>query len=100
MSGKVPPSQVAQARALYREFSGHDGDETEIIDVDDMPRAVLVIGSLEGVIYSTVRDGVAEKYVHRFRAKSRPMLCASPDGERLFIVGGDFEFTERGIVDK
>lgn len=100
MSGKVPPSQVAKAGRLYREFSGHEPDETELIDVPDMPRAVLVIGELEGVIYSTVRDDTAERYIHKFRKSSRAMLCASPDGEQLFIVGGRFEFTDRGIVDK
>ena len=100
MSGKVPPSQVAKAGQLYREFSGHEPDESELIEVPDMPRAVLVIGELEGVIYSTVRDDTAERYIHKFHKSSRPMLCASPDGEQLFIVGGRFEFTDRGIVDK
>ena len=100
MSGKVPPSQVSRAGRLYREFSGHEPDETEIVEIPDMPKAVLVIGELEGVIYSTVRDDEHERYIHKFRAKSRPLLCASPDGDRLFIVGGAFEFTDRGIVDK
>ena len=100
MSGKVPPSQVAKAGRLYREFSGHEPDESELIEIPDMPRAVLVIGELEGVIYSTVRDDTAERYIHKFRKSSRAMLCASPDGEQLFIVGGRFEFTDRGIVDK
>lgn len=103
MSGKVPQlkqTQIRKARALYKDFSGHDGDEVETITIPDMPKAVLVVGELEAVIYSTVRDDTAERYIHKFRAKSRPMLCASPDGERLFIVGGNFEFTDRGIVDK
>lgn len=100
MSGKVPPSQVSRAGALYREFSGHEPDETEVIEIPDMPRAVLVIGELEAVIYSTVRDDTAERYIHKFRKQSRAMLCASPDGRQLFIVGGNFEFTDRGIVDK
>lgn len=100
MSGKVPPSQLARAGKLYKEFSGHEPDETETINVPDMPRALLVIGQLEGVIYSTVRDDEAERYIHEFRHKSRPLLCASPDGDQLYIVGGAYEFTERGIVDK
>ncbi len=100
MSGKVPPSQVSRAGRLYREFSGHEPDETETVEIPDMPAAVLVIGELEGVIYSTVRDNTAERYIHKFRKSSRPMLCASPDGEQLFIIAGRFEFTDRGIVDK
>lgn len=103
MSGKVPRSrrtEVDKAGRLYREFSGHDPDEVQTVEIPDMPSAVLVIGQLEGVIYSTVRDGQSERYIHKFRQRSRPMLCASPDGEQLFIVGGTFEFTDRGIVDK
>lgn len=100
MSGKVPPSQISRAGRLYREFSGHEPDETETVTVPEIPRAVMVIGELEGVIYSTVRDDEHERYIHKFRAKSRPLLCVSPDGDQLYIVGGLYEFTDRGIVDK
>jgi len=103
MSGKVPQlkaTQIRKAQALYKDFSGHEGNEYEMIEAPKLPAAVLVIGELEGVIYSTVRDDTPERYIHKFKAKSRPMLCASPDGDQLFIIGGNFEFTDRGIVDK
>jgi hypothetical protein len=51
-------------------------------------------------MYSTVRDGRHENYVHRFGAKSRPLLAASSDGTQLYLLGGAYNFTERGIVDK
>lgn len=60
----------------------------------------LVVGELDGVLYSTTRDGKREKYIHRFRRKSRPLLAASHDGKTLRIVGGRFEFTEAGIEDR
>lgn len=60
----------------------------------------LVIGELDGVLYNTVRDGVPEKYVHRFRKSSRPLLAASADGTQLEIVGGRFQMTEAGIEDR
>lgn len=103
MSGKVPQlkqTQIRKAKALYKDFSGHEGDEVEYIEAPKLPAAVLVVGELEGVIYSTVRDDQHERYIHKFKASSRPLLCASPDGDQLFIIGGDFEFTDRGIVDK
>ena len=103
MSGKVPQlkqTQIRRAAQRYKDFSGHDGDEVETVSVPDMPKAVLVIGELEGVIYSTVRDDEHERYIHKFKQSARPLLCASPDGDQLFIVGGAFEFTDRGIVDK
>lgn len=100
MSGKVPPSDIAKARRLYSDFSGHDGDEVAFVKTPDAPRVLAVIGELEAVIYSTVRDDNAERYIHKFRQKSRALLCVSPDGGQLYIVGGNYEFTERGIVDK
>lgn len=103
MSGKVPQlkqTQIRKAAQLYKDFSGHEGDEVEYIEAPKLPAAVLVVGELEAVIYSTVRDDTAERYIHKFKKTSRALLCASPDGDQLFIIGGNFEFTDRGIVDK
>jgi hypothetical protein len=84
---------------LLEDFSGHA--PTEVLKVREANSNVgLVIGELDGVLYSTIRDGQAEKYIHRFRAKSRPLLAASSDGKNLRIVGGQFEFTEAGIEDR
>jgi hypothetical protein len=55
---------------------------------------------LDFVGYTTVRDGKRERYIHRFRKKSRPLLAASSDGTSLQILGGEFEFTEAGIEDR
>ncbi len=60
----------------------------------------LLIGDLDGVLYTTVRDGLKESYVHKFRKKSRPQLASSFDGKQLYILGGGYAFTDRGIVDK
>lgn len=64
------------------------------------PRAALEVGSLDGVLYTTVRDGKVESYIHKFRKKSRPILAAGSDGRSLHVVGDKFEFTDRGIVDR
>lgn len=57
------------------------------------------MGRLDGVLYTTVRDGKTEKYIHEFSEKAAPILAASADGDELRIVGGQFEVTERGIED-
>ena len=103
MSGKVPLSrntQLRRAAALYEDFSGHDADEIERVKKPDIPDVLTVIGSLEGVIYTTTRDGKPEKYIHRFKRGSQGLLCVGPDGDQLFIIGGKYLFTDRGIVDK
>jgi hypothetical protein len=90
---------LAQAERKLQDFSGHKA--TEVLRVKEKnAKTGLVIGDLDGVLYTTTRDGNVEKYIHRFRRKSRPLLAASSDGKTLKIVGGRFEFTEAGIVDR
>jgi hypothetical protein len=60
----------------------------------------LAIGEVLGIIYRTKRDGVMENYIHRFAKVSRPLLASTHDGKQLLLIGGSYNFTERGIVDK
>lgn len=113
MSGGVPPSSRARGRVrrnpratelqraveLYESFSGN---EVEVIGKAWIPPTTavgVVIGTLDGVLYTTNRDGVTEKYIHQFKARDKPALVVSPDGSQMWIVGGNYDFTERGIVD-
>lgn len=111
MSGQVPPSsragkrrrviatEIDRAADLVERFKGHDAETLGVFDVPDIPSTVAVIGECDGVLYTTVRDGRTEKYIHKFRAKDKPLLCVSPDGSQMLFVGGRYVFTERGIVD-
>jgi len=63
------------------------------------PRAQLApLGELRGVIYRASRaPGEAPKnYVHFFHHRL-PVLAADPTGKRLYIVGGQYRVTKRGI---
>jgi hypothetical protein len=97
---KAPPCQISKANRLYHDFTGHEPENLGVIDVPDAPKVGVVIGDVEGIIYNTVRDGVFERYIHKFAAKSRPLFVVTPDGKQLLLVGGKFTFTERGIVDE
>lgn len=99
----VPPSKVVQARNaadLYTRFTGHDALEEVHIDKPELPDVMLVVGDIDGIMYTTVRDGVVEKYVHQFKKKARPLFCVSHDGKQIHLIGGEYDFTERGIVDR
>lgn len=85
--------------ALYEDFTGHDAEEMGMFDLGPIPKVAVVVGELEAVIYNTVRDGKHERYIHKFKARARPMFAVSPDGRQLLLLGGDYDFTERGIVD-
>ena len=90
---------LRQASKLLKDFSGHA--PVEILRIpSSKKRTGLVVGETDGILYTTVRDGRTEKYIHEFRKKSRPLLIASSDGTELGIVGGQFQFTEAGIEDR
>lgn len=110
MSGGVPPSSRAgisrrimseadRAADLIERFKGHDAEILGRIELPPIPPALAVIGECDGLLYTTVRDGQTEKYIHEFRARDKPLFAVSPDGLQIYIVGGRYLFTERGIVD-
>lgn len=94
----MPPSSVKQAQDLFRDFSGHEPLHVDRLNID-WPKTGLTIGHCDGVMYETVRDGAIEHYIHKFKKSARPLLVASHDGATLALIGGNFTFTERGIVD-
>lgn len=95
-----PESPEAQKAAdLYERFSGQEAEFVGRVEMPKLPKFGVCIGELDGVLYTTVRDGVTEKYIHKFKAIDKPLFVVSPDGKQLFLIGGGYDFTERGIVD-
>lgn len=97
----VGPTQreIDSAHNLFKDFSGDHPDRLQNVRLP-VPKTGLVIGELDGVLYTAIRDGKSEAYQHDFKKGSRPLLASSHDGESLHILGGEYEFTERGIEDK
>ncbi len=114
MSGKVPPSSragksmirpatrndIARAADLYERFTGHEAETIGKIRVPKMPAVGVAVGEIDFVGYTTVRDGKTEAYIHKFHKRDKPLFVVSPDGKSLHLIGGNYTFTERGIVDK
>jgi hypothetical protein len=92
--------EVDSAAQLYERFSGHEPESLGKVSIPKTPKVMLLVGTCDGILYTTVRDGVTEKYIHQFKKSAKPAFCVSHDGKQLFLVGGDFDFTERGIVDR
>lgn len=90
---------VGRAALLYERFTGHDAVPIGKVRVPDLPQVATVIGECDGVLYTTVRDGVTERYKHEFRQADKPLLAVTPDGRQLLLIGGEYDFTELGIVD-
>ena len=115
-SGGVPPSSragqrgsgmesersrdIRRAANLFERFTGHEATVGDRVKVPAWPKVGVAIGVMDGVLYTTTRDGRVEKYIHKFHERDKPEFVVSPDGRGLFMVGGRYDFTERGIVDK
>lgn len=89
---------VERAAQLFREFREAEPGRIKHTDIRT-PAAAIQVGELDGVMYRTTHGGKREKYLHTFRKNARPQMLASHDGKQLLIVGGNFTFTRRGIVD-
>jgi hypothetical protein len=62
-----------------------------------MPKALTQLGRLRAVIYRSDRrqQGRPRTFIHFF--DTPPRLTCSPDGRRLYLVGGRYRVTSRGI---
>lgn len=92
--------QLRQAIKLSEDFSGHEAVPAGRVKAPNPPRVAIVVGYCDGLMYSAIRDGKMGRYVHTFAKVDRPQFLVSPDGLQLMLYGGNYDFTERGIVDR
>lgn len=64
-----------------------------------MPNLLVHVGELRGLIYRSDRGqrGCPRQFVHFL--KSPAQLACDPTGRQLYIVGGNYRVTPRGIED-
>lgn len=89
---------VKKAKKLYEDFREVSVKRARKIRIK-YPKAVAVMGYCEAILYSTTHKGVAKLYKHKFAKGSRALLCAGPGKSQLYLIGGRFHVTDRGIVD-
>lgn len=101
MNRKIQRHQrkVNAAAKLYVNFRGEEPEFVQAVDFEVAP-VMLLIGELDGVLYTTRRDGKQESYIHKFAKNSRPLLASSHDGSQIYILGGEYEFSDAGIIDR
>jgi hypothetical protein len=61
------------------------------------PPVVVTLGELVGVIYRSDKwnPGLPQTYIHFM--EDRPQLASNVEGSQLYIVGGSYRITARGI---
>ena len=93
-------SQIIDAVNRFQKFTGMDVEFVDTVEIPPLDDVMLTIGKCTGIMYETVRDGVQEKYLHQFKKSAQPLFCVSSDGLQIYLIGGSYIFTDRGIEDK
>ena len=92
-------AELERARRAFERFTGHSADFVEEYMLPDAGGAAWALGPVAAISYIATRDGETFEYQHRFRERSQPLLAVSLDGQSLFLLGGAYNVTDRGIVD-
>ena len=87
-----------QGIALYRAFNRFGPSRMMTIDHSRViPPVVVELGELVGLMYRSDkgRPGQPRTYIHRM--EDPPRLVSNIEGTQLYIVGGSYRVTSRGI---
>lgn len=90
--------RVCRARRLYRRFHAFAGERVIRARCPRrIPRVVVHLGWLRGLIYRSDRGqaGRPRSFIHFLETPAR--LACDPCGRQLYILGGSYRVTRRGI---
>jgi hypothetical protein len=90
--------RVCEARMLFNRFHCFDGrDVIREPCRRVIPEVLVHLGRLKGLIYVSDKGerGRPKTYIHFM--DSPPRLTSNPEGTQLYIVGGHYRITPRGI---
>ena len=89
---------VQQALDFYRAFHSFGPSRVRIVGRSRIiPPIAVDLGELVGVMYRSDkgRPGLPRTYIHRM--ENPPRLFSNVKGTQLYIVGGSYRVTPRGI---
>jgi hypothetical protein len=89
---------LREARGLFRRF--HCFNSSRIVRQPcqrTIPKVLVGLGELRGVIYQSNRGrcGRSRTFIHFF--KTPPQLTCDARGTQLYIQGGRYRVTQRGV---
>lgn len=94
----VSTPHMRQGMELYRAFNGFGSSRVmKVHHPRIIPSVVVELGELVGLIYRSDKGlpGHPQTYIHRM--EDPPRLVSNIEGTQLYIVGGSYQVTPRGI---
>lgn len=98
ISEAIPMESLQRGMGLYRGFNGFEPARIERVHHPRViPPVVVELGELAGLIYRSDKGqtGQPQTYIHRM--ENPPRLVSNIEGTQLYIVGGSYHVTPRGI---
>jgi hypothetical protein len=89
---------VEQGKQLYQTFNHFEASQTVTVKQSRLiPPVVVDLGELVGVIYRSDKGqpGQPQAYIHFMQ--DPPHLVSNVEGTQLYIVGGSYRVTQKGI---
>lgn len=90
---------LSRASKAYEDFTGAKPAKLKKTKLDNRDVSGWQMGPMVGAAYEATRDGKTQRYFHEFKKSARPNLVARDDGRQLYIEGGRYKVTDRGIED-
>jgi hypothetical protein len=95
---QAPSGHDPQATALYRTFNGFTPKRMRTVRHSRlMPPVVVQLGELMGLIYRSDKHKPTQPSTSIHFMEVPPTLASNPEGTQLYIVGGNYRVTSRGI---
>jgi len=91
-------SDISKGMALYKKFNSFRPSRLMTIRHPRvMPTVAVELGELVGVIYRSEKEqpGSPRNYIHFM--ENPPRLTSNAEGTQLYIIGGSYRVTPRGI---
>lgn len=99
MKRRASRAEIDAARNLQRAFREAEPRGFKRMTLPKVPRAVMNMGRLDFIGYTTTHNGKETLYTHVFERDSRPHIGAGPKRNQLYILGGRYRVSGRGVVD-
>jgi hypothetical protein len=95
-SSECREQQLLRARRLFEMFAGFAAPRVATRRIDrTIPQVLVDMGALRGVVYTKDHCGTRRTYIHFM--DDPPRLMCDADGRQLYVLGGSYRVTRRGI---
>lgn len=89
---------MKRGMSLYHAFNGFESSQVvKVQHLRVIPPVVVELGELVGLIYRSDKGQPGRPLTYIHRMENPPRLVSNIEGTQLYIVGGSYHVTPRGI---